>query len=122
MVEPPPHSSPAKVVGQRVRQLRNEAGWTQAALAERAGLSVIAIGSVERAVRYPRSETLELIAGALNVTPDELLLGRAPAASDAVPMDAELAELVAFLRTQPVAVLRAVRGAAHAIARQFGRG
>lgn len=55
---------------------RREAGLSQAALAERAGLSVEAIGVLERGVRrYPRRETVLAIADVLDLNaPDQAAL------------------------------------------------
>ncbi|HWE64519.1 MAG TPA: helix-turn-helix domain-containing protein, partial [Chloroflexota bacterium] len=55
-----------------LRRSRLEAGLSQEALAERAGLSVRAISDLERGVkRWPRPETLQLLAVALNLTPED---------------------------------------------------
>lgn len=60
------------VLGRRLRQLRKEAGLSQAELAERAGISVQAIGALERGDRrqpYPR--TLRALMDALHVSKAE---------------------------------------------------
>jgi predicted ATPase/transcriptional regulator with XRE-family HTH domain len=55
-----------------LRQRRREADLTQEALAERAGVSVRAIADLERGViRAPRRDTLEMLASALGLSPDE---------------------------------------------------
>jgi predicted ATPase/DNA-binding XRE family transcriptional regulator len=63
--------------GAFLRRHRQAAGLTQEALAERAGVSVEAIGTLERgARRAPYASTVELLAAALDLTPaqrDELL-------------------------------------------------
>jgi peptidoglycan hydrolase-like protein with peptidoglycan-binding domain/transcriptional regulator with XRE-family HTH domain len=48
-----------------LRQLREQAGLTQAMLAERAGLSERAISDIERGQKQPRKETLRRLASAL---------------------------------------------------------
>ena len=55
---------------------------SQMELAEQAGLSLNQISEMERALKWPRSETIEAIAQALEVNPmeffvdDDLVLGR----------------------------------------------
>lgn len=58
-------------IGQRLRELRKSAGLTQAALAEKADLSVDFIGRVERGVCLPSLLRLEMLAKALNVSVKE---------------------------------------------------
>ncbi len=62
-----------KNLGVRISQLRIKAGLTQAKLAEGADLSVDLISRIERGDRAPSLESLEKLAGALNVDPAELL-------------------------------------------------
>jgi DNA-binding CsgD family transcriptional regulator/transcriptional regulator with XRE-family HTH domain len=58
--------------GDLLRQARRAADLTQEALAERAGISVRGISDLERGViRTPRKDTLELIAGALDLPAEE---------------------------------------------------
>ena len=58
--------------GSRVRALRAERGWSQEALAERAGIDRSYMGGVERGDRNTSLEKIGLIAAALEVTPAEL--------------------------------------------------
>ncbi len=51
----------------RLRVLREKAGQTQAALAEKAGLSVQAISALEQGIRGPTWDTVRRLAYALNV-------------------------------------------------------
>src|SRR5215469_838190 len=58
--------------GVLLRRARRAAGLSQEALAERASLSVDAISALERGLRRaPHAETLELLARALQVGPEE---------------------------------------------------
>jgi transcriptional regulator with XRE-family HTH domain len=59
-------------VGDRIRQLRTERGWTQRELTERIGVD-INISSIERGQITVRIDTLQRIADALEVAPRELL-------------------------------------------------
>lgn len=62
--------------GQLLRRYRRESGLTQERLAERSGISVRAIGDLERGVKHrPRDATLELLADALQLSdPQRALL------------------------------------------------
>jgi DNA-binding NarL/FixJ family response regulator/DNA-binding XRE family transcriptional regulator len=61
--------------GQRLRFLRVRAGLSQAALADRAGLTPAAVAALERGVRRsPYPHTLSVLADALQLTPDERAL------------------------------------------------
>ena len=62
----------AKQVGRRVRQLRTASGFTQARLAERAGMATQAVSRIERGERSPTLETLDKLAAALGVGIGEL--------------------------------------------------
>jgi transcriptional regulator with XRE-family HTH domain len=62
-----------KKLGVRLFQLRNEAGLTQAELAEKADLSIDSINKIERGERAPSLESLEKIASALEVEPMDIL-------------------------------------------------
>jgi transcriptional regulator with XRE-family HTH domain len=65
-----------QTVGQRVQELRNQAGLTRAELAERAGVALSNVGFVERDKRPSVAlETISRIAQALNVTIDYLAYG-----------------------------------------------
>ncbi|OQY37013.1 MAG: hypothetical protein B6243_01770 [Anaerolineaceae bacterium 4572_5.2] len=57
---------------QRVKALRRHKGMTQEDLAQAAGLSVNFIRAVEQAVNAPSFESLEAIAGVLEVEVREL--------------------------------------------------
>ena len=68
------------VVGQRIRQYRQQAGLSQNGLAEKAELHATYIGQLERGEKNPSLESLEKVARALklpiealvkNITPDE---------------------------------------------------
>jgi transcriptional regulator with XRE-family HTH domain len=69
--------SVAERFGANVRRCREQAGLSQEAAARRAGISRSRLGELERGVpiRPPRIDTLLRLAGALEVSPDELLKG-----------------------------------------------
>lgn len=59
--------------GANVRRLRKEAGFSQEAFADRAGLARSYMSEVEIGRRNPTLKVVERIAEALNVGPDTLL-------------------------------------------------
>jgi DNA-binding XRE family transcriptional regulator len=65
----------AKVVGPRVAILREKLGWSQEELAHHAGVHRTVISPLELGKKGFRIETIFCIAGALGVTPTQLLDG-----------------------------------------------
>ena len=57
-------------IGKRVKEAREISEMTQADLAEKVGVSVTYISSIERGVSFPRGEVLIEILNALNVSAD----------------------------------------------------
>jgi transcriptional regulator with XRE-family HTH domain len=54
-------SEVAHTLGRKLRDLRSARGLSQEELAERAGLSVNAVGAFERGERFPRAKSLDRI-------------------------------------------------------------
>jgi transcriptional regulator with XRE-family HTH domain len=63
----------ADLFGARLRELRTEAGWTQAVLAERAGLEANSIARLERGEREPSWRTVVALVEALGVSVESFL-------------------------------------------------
>jgi transcriptional regulator with XRE-family HTH domain len=61
--------------GRNLRAVREEKGWTQEELAEKAGLASVQISRVERGVREVRLTTLLRLTAALETTPARLFAG-----------------------------------------------
>ena len=59
----------------KLRELRLDAGYSQAELAERAGLTREAISLLETGKRNPYPRTVRKLAGVLGVDPSELVKG-----------------------------------------------
>lgn len=59
--------------GQRIRQARKANKLSQKELADKLGVSASMVGQYENDLRNPKFETLKKIAGALNMSPIELL-------------------------------------------------
>lgn len=66
-------NDPRKVLGRAVREHRTALGWSQEALAERAGLHWTYIGGIERGERNVALLNITAIARALAVKPADLL-------------------------------------------------
>jgi len=69
----------ATEIGDRIRRLRKERGWTQKELAERTGCSQRAVVYYERDGKYPPAPVLAAMAGAFGITLDALIAPDDPA-------------------------------------------
>jgi len=67
-----------RLLGQRIRELRERRGWSQEELARRSDRHFTYIGRIERGEQNVTVEVLFEIARALNTTPDQLLAGAPP--------------------------------------------
>ena len=90
----------ARLIGDRVRRLRADRGWSLASLASRAGLGKATLSELESGRRNPTLETLYAIAAELQIGLAELLVepGGAPRAAPAVRGRAVDAVLLATYR------------------------
>ena len=71
-------TTPAASFGARLRRHRLDAGLSQEELAERAGLSARGISDLERGRRRtPQRQTIDLLARALGLSPEETAQFRA---------------------------------------------
>jgi transcriptional regulator with XRE-family HTH domain len=64
-----------EALGQRIAKHRSELGWTQAELAERVGISRVALSHIESGISNPGERTVALLAGVFKTEPHELVLG-----------------------------------------------
>lgn len=62
-----------EIFATHVRKNRNERGWSQEELGERAGLARNYIGMIERCETSVTLDTLSAIAGAFDVEPESLI-------------------------------------------------
>jgi len=67
------HAYIADGIGERIRRLRKERGWTQAEFAERIGCSRRAIVYYERDGKYPPTPILAAMAGAFGINIESLI-------------------------------------------------
>ena len=81
-----------KTIGDRIRQIRISKGMSQAALAEKAHLSLPAVNSIENARSKTWLITFARVAEALQVSADDILRLTTPGSTASYP--AELAKLL----------------------------
>ena len=60
-------------IGQRLREKRKQYGLTQSEMAKRADITRVALGNYERGIRIPTIDVFARIAGALDMSIDDLL-------------------------------------------------
>lgn len=65
-----------QVISRRVRELREDEGWTQAELAELASVSQVTISHIETMDKKPRPSTVRKVAEVFGLTPKELMRGQ----------------------------------------------
>src|SRR5688572_7161087 len=75
-------------LGRRIADLRAKLGWTQQELAERVGISRVAVSHLEAGMSDPGERTVTLLAGVFKVEPHELVTGTTypPAKSERLPV------------------------------------
>src|SRR5262245_6838585 len=75
-------------LGRRIADLRAKLGWTQTDLAERLGISRVAVSHLEAGMSTPGERTVALLAGLFKVEPHELVAGTTypPAKADRLPL------------------------------------
>lgn len=62
-------------IGERIKQWREDMGWSQWALAQSSGVKRASISTYERGDYYPSAQSLIRLAIAFNTTVDELIAG-----------------------------------------------
>jgi transcriptional regulator with XRE-family HTH domain len=70
-----PESIQHENLGRRIADLRAKLGWTQQDLAERVGISRVAVSHLEAGMSVPGERTVALLAGIFKVEPTELVAG-----------------------------------------------
>lgn len=70
-----PHSEAARVLGERVRNHRQELGLSQEDVADLAEVHVTNLGKIERGQSNPSLTTIVRIAGVMGVDPGDLVNG-----------------------------------------------
>ena len=75
-------------LGRRIAALRGERGWTQQQLADRLGISRVAVSHLETDINTPGERTVALLAGLFRLEPHDLVDGTSypVAKSDRLPV------------------------------------
>lgn len=75
-------------LGQRISVLRADRGWTQQQLADRLGISRVAVSHLETDLNTPSERTVALLAGLFRMEPHDLVAGTSypVAKSDRLPL------------------------------------
>ncbi len=79
-------------IGNRIKEYRIKANFTQAKLAEFAGIDTNNLSRIERGQSIPKLETILNISSALHITPNDLLLESYDAPLPFI--DAEISQLL----------------------------
>ena len=62
-------------IGQRIAGLRQKHGWTQQEMADRLGISRVAVSHIEADISFPGERTVALLAGLFKISPQKLVEG-----------------------------------------------
>jgi transcriptional regulator with XRE-family HTH domain len=75
-------------LGRRIAHLRAELGWTQQDLADRLGISRVAVSHMEAELNVPGERTVTLLAGLFKLEPHELVADTSypPAKAERLPV------------------------------------
>jgi len=60
-------------IGEKIRTMRRQKGFTQLALAEKSGVAQSTLSYIEKGAKTPRFETLQALCSAMDITLFELL-------------------------------------------------
>ena len=60
-------------LGRRIARLRADLGWTQQDVADRLGVSRVAVSHIESGLSVPSERTITLLAGLFKLEPHELV-------------------------------------------------
>jgi transcriptional regulator with XRE-family HTH domain len=84
---PPAPAGSATLAG-RIASLRAQRGWTQQQLADRLGVSRVAVSHLEVGISSPDARTVALLAGVFHLEPHDLVGGTEypPAKADRLPL------------------------------------
>lgn len=84
----PGRARSSAALGTRIARLRAERGWTQQQLADRIGISRVAVSHLETDINVPGERTVALLAGCFRLEPHELIEGTSypPAKADRLPV------------------------------------
>ncbi len=88
-----------KLLGKKIKQIRQKRGLTQEELSEKVNISPRALSGIERGVNFLTAETLDKIMEILNITPNQLFQVDSLKDSDVIAN--ELIEKITLLKNNP---------------------
>ena len=93
------------LIGERIKEVRKSLGISQAQLAKMAGIAQSAVSYIESTAQKPNTETIALIAKAMNIS-QSYLLGEEESTDDYITPDIHaLIETARLLPPKKIAVL-----------------
>jgi transcriptional regulator with XRE-family HTH domain len=96
------------LLSRNIKQFRADSGLSQAELAEKAGISIPYLGSVERGDKWPSPATLTGVAYGLGVEPYDLLKPENASSREVRKIIAKLARDISTFTGQSVKLLNSV--------------
>lgn len=103
-------SETARLLGLRIRKLRNEKSMSQEELSFKAGISPAHLGQIERATKNPTIDTISKIASALGVSVSELFTDEAVSCFPSnATIDKIEAQLLCMSEEEQRDILRVIR-------------
>ncbi|MEL6944579.1 MAG: XRE family transcriptional regulator, partial [Bacteroidota bacterium] len=72
------------ILGLKVRQLRTDKGLSLSELNKKSGMSISYLNEIEKGKKYPREDKLNKLAGALEISPEQLTSSDLPAKLDPI--------------------------------------
>ncbi len=87
-------SNISKVIGSRIRMIRNDHGYSIEELAEKADINTTHLGRIERGETVPKLDSIEKLVNALGITFEELFQYLPTSAGASTEVDTTLALLI----------------------------
>ena len=84
----------SKIIGNRIRMIRIDKGYSMEELAEKADINTTHLGRIERGETVPKIDSIEKLVNALGITFEELFRYIQPAAGSGGENDTALALLI----------------------------
>ena len=100
------YSEEAATFGDRLAAARDDAGLSQAALADRLGVKETTIAAWENDLKEPRANRLQMLSGMLNVSITWLLTGKGEGPSETETLPTEIGEILTEMRELRVKMLK----------------
>jgi len=100
------YSEEAATFGDRLAAARDDAGLSQAALADRLGVKEATMAAWENDLKEPRANRLQMLSGMLNVSITWLLTGKGEGPTETETIPTEIGEILTEMRELRVKMLK----------------